>query len=56
MYGTPRRRDNIGIGLVVPFATDDIPVEGVQMYPDVTFIARGVGVRSLTPQGYEPGA
>ena len=46
-------RDDITIGLVVPFATDKVPDEGVQMYPDVRFIARGVGVRSLTPEGYD---
>ena len=41
------------IGLVVPFATDTVPEEGLQMYPDVRFVARGVGVRSLTPTGYD---
>jgi arylmalonate decarboxylase len=41
------------IGLVVPFATDKVPDEGLQMYPDVRFIARGVGVRALTPDGYD---
>jgi len=46
-------RDDITIGLVVPFATDKVPDEGMQMYPDVRFIARGVGVRSLTPEGYD---
>src|SRR5947209_1382826 len=40
------------IGLVVPFAEDKIPDEGLQMYPNMRFIARGVGVRSLTPEGY----
>src|SRR5262249_9365793 len=30
--------------------------EGVQMYPDVRFLARGVGVRSLTPKGYDAAA
>ena len=45
--------DDIAIGLVVPFATDHAPDEGVQMYPHVRFIARGVGVRSLTPEGYD---
>jgi arylmalonate decarboxylase len=44
----------ITIGLVVPFATDEVPFEGPIMYPSVRFIARGVGVRSLTPEGYEP--
>jgi arylmalonate decarboxylase len=42
------------IGLVVPFATDDIPFEAPIMYPGVRFIPRGVGVRALTPEGYAP--
>ena len=42
------------IGLVVPFAEDKVPAEGLIMYPDVTFVPRGVGVRSLTPEGYDP--
>jgi arylmalonate decarboxylase len=46
------RRDG-RIGLVVPFASDTVPDEGLQMYPGVNFIARGVGVRSLTPSGYD---
>jgi arylmalonate decarboxylase len=45
-------RKHLRIGLVVPFATDKVPVEGPLMYPDVTFIPRGVGVRALTPEGY----
>ncbi len=40
------------IGLVVPFATDEVPAEGRIMYPNVHFIPRGVGVRALTPEGY----
>jgi arylmalonate decarboxylase len=44
----------ITIGLVVPFAEDRVPDEGPAMYPDVTFVARGVGVRALTPEGYDP--
>lgn len=48
---TPRRSRTIG--LVVPFATDTVPDEGLQMYPDARFLARGVGVRSLTPTGYD---
>jgi arylmalonate decarboxylase len=43
----------VTIGLVVPFATDTVPDEGLQMYPDMRFVARGVGVRSLTPTGYD---
>ena len=45
-------RGDISIGLVVPFATDDLPVECALMYPEVRFIPRGVGVRALTPEGY----
>ena len=41
------------IGLVVPFSTDRVPEEGPMMYPDVEFVAKGVGVRSLTPEGYD---
>src|SRR4029079_16107004 len=41
------------IGLVVPFSTDRVPEEGPMMYPGVTFIPRGVGVRALTPEGYD---
>ncbi len=44
--------DTATIGLVVPFATDTVPAEGPLMYPGVTFIPRGVGVRALTPEGY----
>ena len=45
-------RKDVTIGLVVPFAEDKVPPEGNQMYPGVTFLPRGVGVRSLTPEGY----
>ena len=45
---------NVTIGLVVPFAEDKVPDEGLMMYPDVTFVPRGVGVRALTPEGYDP--
>ena len=47
-------RNDITIGLVVPFAEDKVPFEGPLMYPGVRFIPRGVGVRNLTPEGYEP--
>jgi arylmalonate decarboxylase len=46
-------RKHLRIGLVVPFATDRVPAEGPMMYPDVTFIPKGVGVRALTPEGYD---
>ena len=46
-------RKHLKIGLVVPYAADKVPPEGATMYPDVTFIPRGVGVRALTPEGYD---
>jgi arylmalonate decarboxylase len=46
-------RKHLKIGLVVPFATDRVPAEGTMMYPEVTFVPRGVGVRALTPEGYD---
>jgi arylmalonate decarboxylase len=46
-------RKDVTIGLVVPFATDTVPEEGLKMYPDVRFVARGVDVQSLTPRGYD---
>jgi arylmalonate decarboxylase len=46
-------RKHLRIGLVVPFATDRVPDEGLKMYPDVAFIPKGVGVRALTPEGYD---
>ncbi len=44
---------DVTIGLVVPFETDKVPDEGLAMYPNARFIPRGVGVRSLTPEGYD---
>ena len=41
------------IGIVSPLSHDDLPREGPRMYPDVKFIARGVGVKALTPEGYD---
>ena len=46
-------RDNITIGLVTPQATNRVPAEGVQMYPGVAFVPKGVGVKALTPEGYD---
>jgi len=43
---------DVTIGLVVPFAEDKVPPEGLQMYPGTKFVPRGVGVRSLTPEGF----
>jgi arylmalonate decarboxylase len=46
-------QDAIRVGLVVPWATDTAPSEAAEMYPGVRFIARGVDVKALTPEGYE---
>jgi arylmalonate decarboxylase len=46
-------RDNITIGLVSPQSTDRVSPTGPQMYPNVKFIAKGVGVKALTPEGYD---
>ena len=43
---------DVTIGLVVPHAEDKVPPEGFQMYPAMKFVPSGVGVRSLTPEGY----
>src|SRR5919199_558119 len=40
------------IGLVVPNATDAVSPEGLKLYPDVRFVARGVGVKGLTAEGF----
>ena len=40
------------IGVVSPRSNDSLP-EGPSMYPGVKFIARGVGVKALTPEGYD---
>src|SRR4051812_4981511 len=45
-------RQNITIGLVTPQSVDKVPAEAGQMYPGVTFIPKGVGVKALTPDGY----
>ncbi|CAN0433035.1 unnamed protein product, partial [Phaeothamnion confervicola] len=42
------------IGIIVPYADDRVPPDGPVMYPDVTFVPKGVGVQSLTPEGYDP--
>ncbi|MCC6473528.1 MAG: arylmalonate decarboxylase [Burkholderiales bacterium] len=45
--------DTLTIGLVVPVASDTVSPEGPKLYPGIRFVARGVGVKALTPQGYD---
>ena len=40
------------IGVVSPRSDDSLP-DGASMSPEVKFIARGVGVKALTPEGYD---
>src|SRR3989337_3309828 len=53
MRRKPFMNKQLTIGLVVPFASDRVPDEGPMMYPGVKFIPRAVGVRALTPEGYD---
>lgn len=42
------------IGMIVPPAAGEVPPEAPALYPDgVTFIAEGLGLRQLTPDGYD---
>ena len=43
----------VTIGVVSPQSNDNVP-SGAKIYPGVNFIARGVGVKALTPEGYDP--
>jgi len=42
------------IGMIVPPAAGEVPPEAPALYPHgVTFIAEGLGLRQLTPDGYD---
>ncbi|KIN64254.1 Arylmalonate decarboxylase [Sulfitobacter noctilucicola] len=41
------------VGLIVPPAAGEVPPEPPQLYPDVTFIAEGMALPQLTPEGYD---
>lgn len=41
------------IGLVMPEAVDAIPAEAALMVPGLTFISRGIGLKSLSTAGYD---
>ena len=41
------------IGLIIPTAGTQVPVEAAQMYPDLTFMARGLGLQTMTQQGFD---
>ena len=39
------------VGLVVPEAVNAIPAEAAAMYPQLSFCARGIGLKSLSTGG-----
>jgi arylmalonate decarboxylase len=41
------------IGMIVPPADGAVPPEPPALYPDIRFIARGMGLPRLTPDGYD---
>lgn len=41
------------IGMIVPPADGAVPPEPPQLYPDLEFIARGLALPQLTPEGYD---
>ncbi|GAB5376020.1 MAG: hypothetical protein AcusKO_24820 [Acuticoccus sp.] len=41
------------IGMIVPPAAGDVPPEPPVLYPDLTFIAEGLALPKLTPEGYD---
>lgn len=40
------------VGLIVPHAAGKVPDDGPRLYPEVRFVARGLGLGQLTPEGY----
>lgn len=47
-----RELDTKVIGLIVPPIAGEVPPEGA-MYPEFTFLAEGLGLREVTPEGYD---
>ncbi len=42
------------IGLIVPTAAGEVPADGPKLYPaGVRFVAAGLGLQRLTPEGYD---
>jgi arylmalonate decarboxylase len=42
------------IGLIVPTASGEVPADGPKLYPEgVRFVAAGLGLQRLTPEGYD---
>ena len=43
----------ITVGMIVPPAAGEVPPEPPVLYPDIRFVARGLGLPELTPDGYD---
>src|SRR6516165_10818762 len=41
------------IGLIVPPAAGDVPPEGAILYPHIRFKATGLGLREISPAGFD---
>lgn len=41
------------IGLIVPVAGDKVPEECAQMYPGIDFVARSLGLQTMTQEGFD---
>lgn len=41
------------VGLILPLHPAVLPPEPLEMYPDIEFVAEGLGLERLTPEGYD---
>jgi arylmalonate decarboxylase len=41
------------IGLIIPTTGTKVPVEAARMYPEIDFVARGLGLQSMTREGFD---
>jgi|HubBroStandDraft_6_1064221.scaffolds.fasta_scaffold33222_4 arylmalonate decarboxylase len=41
------------IGMIVPPASGEVPPEGAILYPDIRFVAMGLGLRQISPTGFD---
>lgn len=41
------------VGLILPLQPPILPPEPLEMYPEIEFVAEGLGLERLTPEGYD---
>ena len=41
------------IGMIVPPTSGEVPPEGAILYPDIRFVAVGLGLRQISPTGFD---